>query len=295
MRNRNYNPATGRFLTEDPIRDGYNWYSYGNNNPGNMWDPWGLRATYLYIAADSAKRLGVEAGFHNTNSAEAAAWRNMFVNNTGSSWQAFIDIEEWVSYYTANLCNITSSIVHDTINNTITVTMSNDSISVSRSYNIGKNEAIITPDGRIFVEAGEFLTAFLPVIDQPITLATTGETVMFAIGAVSMIKGGYWVYRLVSDAFARTNITSNLGNTYNFTPSANHSTTKINPGYKGTRNSSIDIIDDAGDLLTHRWFDSKGRAIRDIDMTNHGNPKTHPEWPHQHIWRYRPDGIPLGR
>lgn len=32
LRNRYYNPSTGRFITEDPIKDGFNWYAqYGNS------------------------------------------------------------------------------------------------------------------------------------------------------------------------------------------------------------------------------------------------------------------------
>ncbi len=37
-----YDPKTGRFTTEDPIRDGINWYSYCSNNPVNYTDPTGL-------------------------------------------------------------------------------------------------------------------------------------------------------------------------------------------------------------------------------------------------------------
>ena len=90
-------------------------------------------------------------------------------------------------------------------------------------------------------------------------------------------------------------IKNNLGNEIDITPSSNHSTTIKNPGYKGTPNTSIDILDDAGNVQTRRWFGSDGKAIRDIDMTNHGNPKMHPEWPHEHFWKYGPDGKPIGR
>jgi hypothetical protein len=31
-----------RFITEDPIRDGENWFAYVRNNPVNWVDPWGL-------------------------------------------------------------------------------------------------------------------------------------------------------------------------------------------------------------------------------------------------------------
>ena len=51
---------------------------------------------------------------------------------------------------------------------------------------------------------------------------------------------------------------------------------------KGEPNSSIDILDKDGNIKTRRWFGPDGNQIRDIDYTNHGNPKTHPEWPHEH-------------
>jgi RHS repeat-associated protein len=37
-----YDPSTGRFLSRDPIRDGYNWYTYCANDPVNAVDPTGL-------------------------------------------------------------------------------------------------------------------------------------------------------------------------------------------------------------------------------------------------------------
>ena len=42
LRNRYYNPATGRFITEDPVQDGANWYSYCGGNPVMLVDPDGL-------------------------------------------------------------------------------------------------------------------------------------------------------------------------------------------------------------------------------------------------------------
>ena len=33
-------------------------------------------------------------------------------------------------------------------------------------------------------------------------------------------------------------------------------------------------------------YDAEGNAYRDIDMTNHRNPKNHPEYPHEHIWEW---------
>ncbi len=42
LRARYYDPSTGRFLSEDPIKDGDNWYTYAGNNPVLYIDPWGL-------------------------------------------------------------------------------------------------------------------------------------------------------------------------------------------------------------------------------------------------------------
>ena len=48
LRNRYYDPSIGRFITEDPIKDGLNWYVYCGNNPVNRWDPLGLE--YLVVS-----------------------------------------------------------------------------------------------------------------------------------------------------------------------------------------------------------------------------------------------------
>ena len=42
LRARYYNPKTGRFINEDPIRDGLNWYVYCGNNLVKFVDPSGL-------------------------------------------------------------------------------------------------------------------------------------------------------------------------------------------------------------------------------------------------------------
>ena len=73
-----------------------------------------------------------------------------------------------------------------------------------------------------------------------------------------------------------------LGNTASFTAcggAGGKATTRY-----GAPNSSVDILDNAGNITTRRWYDSKGYAYRDVNMTNHGNAKLHPEYPHEHFW-----------
>jgi RHS repeat-associated protein len=42
MRARYYEPSTGRFISEDPARDGINWFLYASNSPGLRVDQTGL-------------------------------------------------------------------------------------------------------------------------------------------------------------------------------------------------------------------------------------------------------------
>lgn len=96
-------------------------------------------------------------------------------------------------------------------------------------------------------------------------------------------KSGKAVFKLLKGSkkgkgnVERKTIKSSKGNEIDITPSAKHTTTK-NPGLYGEPNSSVDIIDPkSGEIKTRRYFGPDGKATRDVDMTNHGNPKRHPE------------------
>ncbi|MDX1932562.1 MAG: RHS repeat-associated core domain-containing protein [Capsulimonadales bacterium] len=51
MRARYYDPTTGRFVSEDPKRDGINWFAYCDNDPVNRVDSDG-KGWIRYIAGD---------------------------------------------------------------------------------------------------------------------------------------------------------------------------------------------------------------------------------------------------
>ncbi len=63
LRNRYYDPGMGRFITEDPIRDGLNWYVYCGNNPIRYTDSLGLDKNLDdYINSNYAGKMTVTIG-----------------------------------------------------------------------------------------------------------------------------------------------------------------------------------------------------------------------------------------
>ncbi len=51
MRARYYEPATGRFISEDPAQDGVNWYLYADGNPVNKVDADGKEPIENFVLA----------------------------------------------------------------------------------------------------------------------------------------------------------------------------------------------------------------------------------------------------
>ncbi len=57
LHNRYYDPEIGRFITEDPVKDGSNWYVYCGNNPIMFVDPSGLEITLSGITSKDDERF----------------------------------------------------------------------------------------------------------------------------------------------------------------------------------------------------------------------------------------------
>ena len=56
LRNRYYLPGQGKFLTEDPIKSGMNWYIYANQNPVRFMDALGLAPHDRFYSMDAAAK-----------------------------------------------------------------------------------------------------------------------------------------------------------------------------------------------------------------------------------------------
>ena len=72
LRNRYYDTACGRFITEDPIKDGLNWYVYCGNNPIEFVDPSGLDETlddYInqYYSGKMTVTIAIQRPVENSN------------------------------------------------------------------------------------------------------------------------------------------------------------------------------------------------------------------------------------
>ncbi|MDA9472439.1 hypothetical protein C240_2659 [Enterococcus sp. 5H] len=142
----------------------------------------------------------------------------------------------------------------------------------------------------------------LPITDEEkwkYQYAAHSKTVFDVLG---LVGGAYAGQKATDNDFYRVrpnNINgtknifkSNLGKEIDITPSKIHTKVNKNPGPFGEPNSSVDILNAKGEINTRRFYDDKGKAIRDVDMTNHGNPKNHPEYPHEHKWKYDINGKP---
>jgi len=60
--------------------------------------------------------------------------------------------------------------------------------------------------------------------------------------------------------------------------------TAVNPPLVGEPNSSAPIYDRNGNVIGERNYGPDGRAVSDEHYTDHGNPATHPDVPHEHDW-----------
>ena len=91
LRNRYYDPSVGRFIAEDPAKDGLNWYAYCSGNPIMFVDPWGLDA--VVITNKNSVDLGITSAGH-TSAIYQNAEGNWFYTYWGNKAAAVIHIPD---------------------------------------------------------------------------------------------------------------------------------------------------------------------------------------------------------
>lgn len=85
-----YDPETGRFITQDPIKDGNNWYIYCYNNPMNFIDPTGLAVVDGEYIPDGLIDSGdwddelLDAGSITENDGGSYDWSNWTPNESNT-------------------------------------------------------------------------------------------------------------------------------------------------------------------------------------------------------------------
>ena len=139
LRMRYYDPQTSRMLSEDPIRDGFNWYIYAGNNPIMYHDPSGLervivsggtfsnREGYQLEFIDSALRMVL-----SLSGSERITWLIADVGLTN-------DIRDRISQFSAdygfNVVYFTDvREINDYINNGYDNNRASDPITLFRLY-----------------------------------------------------------------------------------------------------------------------------------------------------------------
>ncbi|MGY0374224.1 hypothetical protein [Clostridium sp. JNZ J1-5] len=65
--------------------------------------------------------------------------------------------------------------------------------------------------------------------------------------------------------------------------------THASPDLEGKPNSVGKKYGKNGQLEQERYYGPDGRAVKDKDLTNHGNSKRHPKVPHEHDWDWSVD------
>ena len=97
LRARYYQPGSGRFGTEDPVKDNNNWYAYCYNNPGNAIDPSGL--DYVMLSYIIEKNKGtVQTNSDGTIIAKVPGFKEVsFKDNGNGSVNIVVDGQESVT------------------------------------------------------------------------------------------------------------------------------------------------------------------------------------------------------
>ncbi len=92
LRNRYYDPETGTFLTQDPVKDGLNWYAYCAGDPINYTDPWGLISA-IFVSYNMSEQAEVRKEFYTQKyQTESYVIQVTSAKDFVDSWNSFFNI-----------------------------------------------------------------------------------------------------------------------------------------------------------------------------------------------------------
>ncbi len=176
LRARYYDPSIGRFISEDPIQDGTNWYAYCANNPVMFVDPSGYMATpygngnvvqnWKDTFFSTYQQYSGEALQFASNQALGTLKTTNFVYNSENTWaRALIkDISIQNHYTNNNSLNVTGFINDQDVGKAAQVQMGNPALGSNAcgwvaSYNAFKvlNNKVSPADIVFFFESNDYL------------------------------------------------------------------------------------------------------------------------------------------
>jgi RHS repeat-associated protein len=166
---RDYEPSLGRFTTVDPIRDGFNWFAYTDNDPVNWVDLLGLKAVEeaeainaLGLAALTAMSPQMLSNWSVVAGIISSHWGNRDAPVQGvGTFHSGIDIAvvNGTAVFATGNGKVSQVAIHDHYGNVVVVTMDNGLITADMHL------------GSVTVQVGQTVTGG----QQIGTSGTTGD------------------------------------------------------------------------------------------------------------------------
>ena len=270
-------------VIENPLSQ--NRYTYAWNNPVNYTDPSGHWPQFLDDAVDSAVNFGKKV-VNKAVEIGRSAVNTVTTFFTGSSRSQTSASGARTSSTTATGSGRRKKEVVPTANNAVKKV--NSTTSYQTNIKCSATLAVRSPESYL-----SYQLMRLPVDTGSDFTNTIHQGIRNLGYLLSLIEGdpndpaSYIPAGGLSTKVGKS-LKGAIKNTFDdlFKPLKNHSVVKGNKLPTVSKpNSSMDIVDD-GNVIRRRFFDKNGNVTKDVDFTNHGNPKLHPEVPHVHEWQW---------